>query len=85
MEEVELGASLDRFEEEFAVAYSDDGSKFDIPKELVPKGAAQGARVRLFLKDGKVIMVRVDRKEAKSLDEKIKEKLERLKRGDHLK
>lgn len=85
MEKVEIAASLDRFEEEFAVAYSDDGTKFDIPKELVPEGGAQGARVRLFLKEGKVVMVRVDRKEARSLDEKIREKLERLKRGDHLK
>jgi hypothetical protein len=30
-------------------------------------------------------MVKVDRRGAKALDEKIKEKLERLRRGDHLK
>ena len=77
--------SLDRLEGEFAIAYSDDGSKFDIPKALVPKDAKQGARVRLQLKEGKVMMVKVDRKGTRSLDEKIKEKLERLKRGDHLK
>ena len=85
MEKVEIVASLDRFEEEFAIAYSDDGTKYDMPKVLVPKGVMQGARVRLFLKEGKVVMVKVDRKGAKSLDDKIKERLERLKRGDHLK
>jgi hypothetical protein len=59
--------------------------KFDVPEALVPKGARQGSRVYLQLKEGKVIMVRVDSRGAKALDEKIKEKLERLRRGDHLK
>lgn len=84
-EEVEVKASIDRFDGEFAIAYSDDKRKFEIPGLLVPIGAKPGSRVWLRLKDDRVITVDLDREGTKSLDEKIKEKLEHLKRGDHLK
>jgi hypothetical protein len=46
-------ASLDRFEENFAVVYSDedDSIKFDIPRELVSTNIKEGSRVLVFVQE----------------------------------
>jgi hypothetical protein len=77
-------ASLDRFEEDYAVVYADDGRKFDIPRELIPNNAKEGARVKIQLRDSKVIRVIIDHKDTEELERKIREKLERLKSNQHI-
>lgn len=85
MEKEIVRASLDRFEDnDFAVIYADDGRKFDLPRELIPTDAREGDRLRIYLQDSKVIKARVDHKDTEELERKIKEKLEQLKRNEHL-
>ncbi|MEO9364111.1 MAG: DUF3006 domain-containing protein [Nitrososphaera sp.] len=86
MEEVEVKASLDRFEGNYAVVYSDDGRKFDIARALLPKRTRQGARLKLTISSGndEVTSVSIDREGEKELKKRIREKLERIKRGEHL-
>ncbi|HEX6561966.1 MAG TPA: DUF3006 domain-containing protein [Nitrososphaera sp.] len=85
MEPVEVKASLDRFEGDYAIVYSDDGRKFDVARTLLPKRARQGARLKLTISENdKVASVSIDREGEKELKKKIKEKLERIKRGEHL-
>jgi hypothetical protein len=58
-------ASLDRFEENFAVVYSDedDSIKFDIPRELVSTNIKEGSRVLVFVQEenNQVIKVELDK------------------------
>jgi hypothetical protein len=58
-------ASLDRFEENFAVVYSDedDSIKFDIPRELVSPNIKEGSRVLVFVQEenNQVIKVELDK------------------------
>lgn len=84
MEQVEVKASLDRFEGDYAVVYSDDGRKFDIARKLLPKRTRPGARLKLILENNdEVISVSIDNKGQKELKKKIREKLEKIKRGEH--
>jgi hypothetical protein len=87
MEQVEVKASLDRFEGDYAVVYSDDGRKFDIARKSLPKRTRQGARLKLILEnsdDDKVISVSIDNEGQEELKKKIREKLKKIKRGEHL-
>jgi hypothetical protein len=58
-------ASLDRFEENFAVVYSDedDSIKFDTPRELVSPNIKEGSRVLVFVQEenNQVIKVELDK------------------------
>lgn len=85
MEKEAIKASLDRFEEDYAVVYADDGRRFDVSRDLVPKNTREGTRVKIHVRDSKVIKVMVDHNDNEELEGKIKEKLERLKSNQHLK
>ncbi|AFU57996.1 protein of unknown function DUF3006 [Candidatus Nitrososphaera gargensis Ga9.2] len=75
-------ASLDRFEGNYAVVYSDDGKKFDVPKDMI--GAKAGSRIRLYIEGSKIFRVEVDSKATDEALDKVRKKYGRLKRGDHL-
>jgi Protein of unknown function (DUF3006) len=75
-------ASLDRFEGGYAVIYSDDGKKFDVPKSMTD--AKPGSRILLHLEDGHIIRVEEDKKATDEALDRVRKKYERLKRGDHL-
>lgn len=75
-------ASLDRFEGDYAVIYSDDGIKFDVPKDLASMKA--GSRVLLYVKDGAVVRVTADKKATGDAFERVKKKYDRLKKREHL-
>jgi hypothetical protein len=86
MEQVEVKASLDRFEGKYAILYSDDGRTFDIAKTLIPKSARQGARLKLLvLRNDKVVRVSIDKEGEEALKRKIRKKLEKIKRRERLK
>jgi hypothetical protein len=76
-------ASIDRFEEGYAVVYADDGDKLDIPQELLPDVRA-GTRLILYFEGKELAGVAVDEQATESARDRIKGKYERLKRGDHL-
>lgn len=75
-------ASLDRFEGDYAVIYSDDGVKFDVPKDFANMEA--GSRVLLYVEDGRVVQVKADRTATDDALERIKKKYDRLKKGERL-
>ena len=75
-------ASLDRFEGDFAVVYSDDGTKYDVPRNMTD--AKAGSRLLLYLEEGRVVKIDVDEKATDDALERIRKKYDRVKRGDHL-
>ena len=77
-----IKASLDRFEGEYAVIYSNDGIKFDVPKSMTR--AKAGSRVILYVEDGQVLRIEADKKATDEAHDRIRKKYKRLKRGDHL-
>ena len=79
-----IKASIDRFEEGFAIAYSDGGEKIDIPMSIIPKDVLGGSRVTISFRHQKIVSVKLDKGQTDELEKKIKDKLERLKRGEHL-
>jgi hypothetical protein len=82
-------ASLDRFEENFTVVYSDedDSIKFDIPRELVSTNIKEGSRVLVFVQEenNQVIKVELDKEGTEDARKRIISKFQRLLRGEHLK
>jgi hypothetical protein len=83
-----IKASLDRFEGNFAVAYSDDdGIKFDIPRKLVSLNIKEGSRVLVFVReeDNQVIKVQLDSQSTEDARRRITDKFQRLLKGEHLK
>jgi hypothetical protein len=75
-------ASLDRFEGDYAVIYSDGGIKYDVPKGMTD--AKAGSRVLLYLESDQVIGIEVDKKATDESLDRVRKKYERLKKGDHL-
>ena len=75
-------ASLDRFDGDYAVIYSDGGTKYDVPKSMTD--AKAGSRVLLYLESDQVIRVEVDEKATDEALDRVRKKYERLKRGDHI-
>lgn len=72
-------ASLDRFEGEFAVIYSDtDDRKFTVPRGMVT--ARPGSRVVLHLENDEVKRIEIDVSATKSARDRIREKYKRLTR-----
>lgn len=76
-------ASVDRFEEDYAVIYSDDGTRFDVHRDRAGE-ARPGDRVSLTIESGSVVAVEVDVAETDEARKRIKRKYERVRRGGHL-
>ena len=83
MEKV-IKASLDRFEGDLAVMYSNDvrKRKIDVPRSLVK--ARAGARVLIYIEEGHVTKVETDEVGTREAKQRIKDKYKMLRRGDHL-
>lgn len=78
-------ASLDRFSAGYAVIYSDDGRKFDVPKDIIPHDCKAGSRLKLYLDDsGAVARVEMDSKSTEDAKSRISKRYARLSRGEHL-
>ncbi|HVX03312.1 MAG TPA: DUF3006 domain-containing protein [Nitrososphaera sp.] len=75
MKETAIRASLDRFEGEYAVIYSDAGiGKFDVPREMLGKGVKPGMRLLLYLDGDRVARVKVDNKATEDAKDRIRRK-----------
>jgi hypothetical protein len=77
-----IRASLDRFEGEYAVVYSDkDGRKFDVPKEMLANATA-GLRLTLYVENNSVIKAETDKATDESR-ERIRRKYDKLRGREH--
>jgi hypothetical protein len=84
-----IKASLDRYEGNFAVIYSDedDDLKFDIPRKLVPPNIKEGSRVLVSVREenNQIIKVQLDSQGTEDARKRITNKFQRLLKGEHLK
>jgi hypothetical protein len=79
-----IKASLDRFSAGYAVIYSSDGRKFDVPKNIVPHDCKAGSRLKLYLDDsGAVAKIELDSKSTDDAKRQISKRYARLSRGEH--
>jgi hypothetical protein len=78
-------AVIDRFEGELAVLLLDDGDeRLVVPRVSLPLGAREGQWLQVDVQDGVVVSAIIDEEETDSVKQRIAEKLERLRRGEHL-
>ena len=81
-----MKAVIDRFEGEFAVLIvGDDEQHLNVLKILLPKPSKEGSWLQVEIQNGEVISTVIDEEETANAKQRIAEKLERLRRGDHLK
>ena len=80
-----IKASLDRFEGDFAVIYSDkDNKKFVVPRTLLDSSSdsgihqKEGTRVLLYIEDTEIIKVDINKESTKQARKRIRNKLKRL-------
>ncbi|MEW6605307.1 MAG: DUF3006 domain-containing protein [Thermoproteota archaeon] len=79
-----IRASVDRFEGEFAVVYSDeDDRRFDIPLQLLT-GIKPGSRVLVSLENDSIQSVEEDKEATDDARDRIKRKYQKLRAGRHL-
>jgi hypothetical protein len=86
---MKTSAVIDRFEEGFAVILVKEGDKKLIfPKKQLPKGAREGHWLQIEfegeLSEDTVSSITIDQEETLNAKRRIAEKLDRLRKGDHL-
>jgi hypothetical protein len=72
-----LKGVIDRFEGDLAVIEIE-------PRKLLPRRAKEGDYLQLEIEDGNIITAKVDPEATQAAKERIKDKMERLRRRDHL-
>ncbi len=81
-----MKAVIDRFERNMAVLLvGDERRRMDVPRQALPKGAKEGQWLQVEMHGSRLVSVTIDSEETARAEERIKDKLERLRRGDHLK
>ncbi len=78
-------AVIDRFEGEIAVVLIGETQRpFDVPRSQIPPEAREGQWLRVEVQGDQVVRVEIDAQASEAAQARIQEKLERLRRGDHL-
>jgi hypothetical protein len=81
-----MKAVIDRFEGRFAVLIvGEDEQRMNVPKKLLPRQSREGDWLQVEIQNGEIIGAVMDQEETASAEQRITEKLARLRRGDHLK
>jgi len=81
-----MKAVIDRFEGVMAVlSLGQDDERLVVPRKLLPRGAREGSWLQVDMADGKLLKAVIDKEETERARLRIAEKLEALRRGDHLK
>jgi hypothetical protein len=81
-----MKAVIDRFEGKYAVLLVGEGKQpLPIPRKLLPQKSVEGSWLLVVIENGKLISAVIDDEETSKARQRIAEKLERLRRGDHLK
>ena len=77
-------AAIDRFEGEWAVLLvGPEGRVVNVPRARLPKRAHEGQWLRVTLQGDVVVAAELDHAETQRRRQRILEKLERLRRGEH--
>ena len=80
-----LKGVIDRFEGKWAVIeIVDETEPRNVPRKLLPRSAKEGDHLQIEIADGNVIRAKVDSDATDVAKERIKDKLDRLRRGEHL-
>lgn len=78
-------AVIDRFEGEIAVVLIGETQRqLDVPRSQLPPDAREGQWLNVEVHGDKVVRVEIDAQATDAARVRIQEKLERLRRGDHL-
>jgi hypothetical protein len=77
-------AVIDRIEDHIAVLIVDN-KPLNVPLATLPSGAKEGDYLQVEIQEGAVISATIDTAATEAARKRIAEKLERLRRGDHLK
>jgi len=79
-------AVADRVESELAVLYFEgEAQPVNVPLVDLPDGVKEGDYLQIEMRDGKVVQAEIDLDAKAEAEQRIQAKLERLRRGDHLK
>ena len=77
---------VDRFEGEFAVLIvGEDEQYINVLRKLLPEQSKEGSWLQVEIQNGEVVSAVMDEEETANAQQRIAEKLARLRRGDHLK
>jgi len=78
-------AVIDRFEEGRAVLLvGEKEKKVIVPRKSLPRGAREGHWLKVEFERGELMSAAIDEEETAKTRQRIAEKLERLRRGEHL-
>ncbi len=81
-----MKAVIDRFEGKYAVLILGEGERqLNVPRNLLPKEAKEGSWLQVEIENESLLSAALDEAETDNAKQRIAEKLERLRRGDHLK
>jgi hypothetical protein len=76
---------LDRFEGDWAVIQLlNVGESQNLLRNLLPRTAKEGDYLQLKIEDGEIVGVYLDPEATEAAQKRIEEKLNRLRRGEHL-
>jgi hypothetical protein len=79
-----MKAVIDRFEGKYAILIvGEDERRINVPRKVLPKKAREGLWLQVEIRDGEVCDITIDDQETERARQRIAEKLERLRRGDH--
>lgn len=78
-------AVVDRFEGDFAVLIAAERSEpLVVPRQDLPEEVREGDHLDIDMRDDAIIAIRIDAEATAAAQQRIQEKLNRLRRGDHL-
>jgi hypothetical protein len=81
-----MKAVIDRFEGRFAVLIvGEDEQRMNVLKKRLPRQSKEGDWLQVEIQNGEIISAAMDKEETASAEQRIAEKLARLRQGDHLK
>lgn len=79
-------AVIDRIEGEWVVIFlQNEQQPINVRLTELPAGVKEGDYLQIEMRDGEVIRAEIDPDARAAAEERIQAKLERLRRGDHLK
>ncbi len=82
----EVKAVIDRFEYGWAVLLvGDEERRVNVPRKALPRGAREGHWLQVELEGDQFVGATIDREETARARQRIADKLEQLRRGEHLK
>jgi hypothetical protein len=81
-----MKAVIDRFEGDLAVLILEGSqARVNVPRASLPKKSQEGSWLQVEIEDGEVRKALLDEAETARTRQRIDEKLERLRRGEHRK